>query len=364
MLTLIRNVRLYDPLPLGRRDILVCGERIAAVAPDLRVEAPDLEVLDAGGAVAVPGLLDQHVHIIGGGGENGLLSRIEPLPVAECVAAGITTVVGLLGTDSVTRGVPALVAYTKAMNEAGLTAFCLTGAYAFPSPTITGSVEKDIVYIQEVIGVKIAISDHRSSYITMDEILRLASQARVGGLVSNKAGITHFHVGREKKGLQDLIRIAETTDFPISHLKPTHVGNRKEDAFRFAALGGSIDFTAGRDPEETASQVAAALEAVPAERITVSSDANGSLPVWDENRKLVGIRKAEISALPETLRALVGKKKLPLERVLPLFTSNVAEGLKLFPRKGCLRRGADADLVLMDPSLKPQAVFARGKRLL
>lgn len=364
MLILIKNVDLFAPQHRGRQNILICGDKIAEIAPTITIKADLVKVIDAEGSIAIPGLIDQHVHITGGGGENGLLSRIEPLPVSDCIEAGITTIVGLLGTDSATRSVHSLVAYTKAMNESGITAYCLTGSYAYPSPTITGSVANDIIYIQEVIGVKLAISDHRSSYPSRKEILRLASQARTGGLISNKAGIVHFHVGKEKKGIADIIEIVKTTDFPINHLKPTHMSNQLADAYEFAALGGSIDFTSGRDPEEVAAKIEEILAIVSPERITISSDANGSLPIWDEKRTLIGIRKAEISTLLETLQILVLQKHFSLEQVLPFFTKNVAQGLKLYPQKGCIEIGSCADITITNSSLKPQAVFAKGKQLL
>jgi beta-aspartyl-dipeptidase (metallo-type) len=364
MLTLIRNVDLYTPQHLGRQSILLCGDKIAKIAPAITIETDLINVIDVEGAIAIPGLIDQHVHITGGGGENGLLSRIEPLPVSDCLEAGITTIVGLLGTDSATKSVHSLVAYTKAMNESGMTAYCLTGSYAYPSPTITGSVENDIIYIQEIIGVKLAISDHRSSYPTKEEILRLSSEARKGGLISNKAGITHFHVGKEKKGLMDILEIVKTTDFPISCFKPTHMGNQLANAYEFAALGGSVDFTTGRDPEAVARQIQEVLAIIPPEQITISSDANGSLPIWDDQRTLIGIRKAEISTLLGSLQALVKKEKLPLEKALVFFTRNVAKGLKLFPSKGCIKAGSDADIIIMNSALKPQMVFAKGELLL
>ncbi len=364
MLKLIRNVEVYAPQRKGKNDILICGDKIAAIEPSIECNSPLLEIVDADGLIAIPGLIDQHVHIIGGGGESGFISRIDPLPIGDCIEAGVTTVVGLLGTDSTTKDVHSLVAYAKALNAAGITAYCLTGSYAYPSPTITGSVRDDIVYISEVIGVKLAISDHRSSYPSRDEILRIASQARIGGLLSNKPGFVHLHLGKEKRGLKDIFDIVTNTDMPISQFKPTHVGNQLKDAFEFAALGGYIDFSTGHDFEATAALIKQALENVDPKLVTLSTDANGSLPVWNNRSELVGMFKGKISSLLQTIRLLVLKQKVPLEDALALVTENVARGLMIYPQKGILATGSCADLILLDSSIEVHTVFAKGRELL
>ena len=55
-----------------------------------------------------------------------------------------------------------LVSKAKALKEEGLSVYCLTGSYGYPSVTLTGDVKKDILFIDEVIGVKLALADHRA----------------------------------------------------------------------------------------------------------------------------------------------------------------------------------------------------------
>lgn len=64
-----------------------------------------------------------------------------------------------------------------------------------PPPTITGSVKKDIVFVDEIIGVKLALSDHRAPNISTEELIRLASDVRTAGMVSGKPGIIVAHMG-------------------------------------------------------------------------------------------------------------------------------------------------------------------------
>ena len=198
MFTLIKNAHIYAPEDLGIRDVLIGGKKIIKTGENIRFDwdPEELEIIDASGKIMVPGFIDQHVHIIGGGGEDGFASLIREIQMTDCVRCGVTTVVGLLGTDNNAKSVSTLIARTKALKEQGMTAYCLTGSYAYPSETLTGSVKKDIAFIEEVIGVKVAISDHRSSNISAEELARLATEARVAGLLAKKPGVVHMHTGR------------------------------------------------------------------------------------------------------------------------------------------------------------------------
>ena len=218
---LVKNVKLFDPQPMGKVDILVTNDRVAAVGNDLHPQIPGLTVIDGTGKTAVPGFIDQHVHVTGGGGEGGFNSRTPELMLSTVIKAGVTTLVGLLGTDSYTKSVENVLAKTKEFNADGITAYCLTGAYVYPPVTVTGSVSKDIVYIKEILGCKLAISDHRCSRPTKEELIRLASDIRMAALVSGKPGILHIHLGGCGRQLEDIIEIVEEAYLPIKHFRPT-----------------------------------------------------------------------------------------------------------------------------------------------
>ena len=359
MFVLVKNADLYTPDHLGRRDLLICNDKIIKVAPHIDFEWEDLQVIDAAGRQVIPGLIDQHVHITGGGGESSFKSRAPEVTLADLVESGVTTVVGLLGTDSRTRSVRNVVAKAKALNEEGVTAYCLTGAYEYPSPTLTGSVTDDIVYIKEVIGVKIAISDHRSSNINADELARLATQARLAGLESGKVGEVHMHMGNGKKGLSDVFKIVEETEIPIKHFRPTHIQKALEDGIKFANMGGYIDFTSG-SPVSAAAAIAKALPRVPVDRVTLSSDSNGSMPKWNEKNELIGIDVAKMTTLFECIRVLVRDHAVPFDQALALVTRNVAQALEIAPAKGCIAEGSDADLILLNDDMTFHTVMARG----
>lgn len=359
---LVKNVKLFDPQPMGKVDILVTNDRVAAVGNDLHPQIPGLTVIDGTGKTAVPGFIDQHVHVTGGGGEGGFNSRTPELMLSTVIKAGVTTLVGLLGTDSYTKSVENVLAKTKEFNADGITAYCLTGAYVYPPVTVTGSVSKDIVYIKEILGCKLAISDHRCSRPTKEELIRLASDIRMAALVSGKPGILHIHLGGCGRQLEDIIEIVEEAYLPIKHFRPTHLDCNPKTALRFMELGGWADFTA--EPSKT-DELYDVIQKAGIEHLTVSSDSNGSIPVWNEARdQVVAVKVGGMDPLYEIIRNLVVDFNVPMETAIQLITSNVAKALELYPEKGTVRPGSHADMVLLDENLHIDTVMAMGKLMM
>ena len=369
--TLIRNAEVYAPESLGRRDLLLGGGKVLWIGTD----APDLpaafgaQVLDLGGRRLLPGLIDGHVHVTGGGGEAGFASRVPAPTLSRYTRSGVTTVVGLLGTDDVARGTRELVAHVNALREEGLSAWGYAGGYHLPPATLTGSVRADLVFIDCLIGVgELAISDHRSSQPTLNELLRIASEAHVAGLMTGKAGIVHLHLGDGPRGLDLVRRALDQSELPPRVFNPTHVNRRKalfEEAIALARRGCSIDITAfpvdeGEDAWSAADALVRYLDSgAPRDRVTVSSDAGGCLPCFDAQGRVCSMDVGHSGALVDTLRELLARG-IALQDALPAFTSNVA-GLLRLPGKGRIAVGADADLVALDASGAVTDVFAGGR---
>ncbi len=368
-LLLIKKADVYSPAYLGQKDILLCGKQILAI--DCKIDAPNLpcRVIDAAGKYLIPGLIDQHVHVTGGGGEGGFHTRTPEIQLSELINGGITTVVGLLGTDGSTRTVENLYAKTMALNEEGITAFMMTGAYNYNGPTITGEPDRDIVFIEKVLGVKLALSDHRSSNITTRDLILLASKARIAGMLSGKPGIVTLHMGSGKRGLRPVFEAIETSDIPVGIFRPTHVGrcnDLREQAFDLLRIGGYADFTcdsqkAGEAGEHILEAIKRGLSTV---HITVSSDGQGSWSTYDEAGNLLQIGVSGVESMLSELRYMVQRMELPLETALPFFTTNVANALGLNNRKGVILEHADADLLLLNKNLELDTVIAKGTVLL
>jgi len=377
LLTLIKNGQVYTPHSIGRKDILLAGGKIEMIADQITIspDFPSCDVIDASNSLVVPGFIDSHVHIIGGGGEGGYKTRTPELMLTNVTTAGVTTVVGVLGTDGTTRTMENLLAKARGLEEEGITCYIHTGSYQVPVKTLTESIQSDIILIDKIIGVgEIAIADHRSSEPTIEELAKIASAARNGGILSGKAGILEIHVGDGKDKLSLLHQLVELTNIPIRQFHPTHI-NRNEELFKagidYALKGGFVDFTTSTIPqflEEGEVKCSKGLrvmleEGVQIENITFSSDGQASLPFFDTNGDYLGLQIGKISSLYQEVRDGVIDEGIPLEVALQVITSNPAQVLKL-PHKGILKPGNDADIVMLNQdSLEIETVIALGKKM-
>jgi len=373
MFLLLKNANIFAPRPLGLNDILICHDKIIAIAPDLVVSVPaNLQTIDLGGKTTVPGFIDGHAHLIGGGGEGGFATRTPEVAAGKLIEAGITSVCGLLGTDGATRHIASLYAKTKALRTEGLSAWFFTGGYRVPSPTLTGNIGDDVTFLDACIGLKTAISDHRSSQSTVDELARIASQSRIAGMTSGKAGSVVVHLGDGDGHLDPLWAVIDQTEIPIAQFIPTHV-NRKRALLNtvkdWAKRGGNIDFTTGIDAEpqdggavKTSKGIAECLaDGVPLDRISMSSDGNGSLPDFDAAGNMTGLSVAGFDTVPREFADLVETEKLDIKTALAPITVNPARMLGLDDHKGQIKTGFDADILVLDDALAPETVIARGK---
>jgi len=365
----------YAPADIGKNDILVTNGIIHRIAENICEKAAaelGAEVIDLGGKRLAPGFIDQHVHVMGAGGEAGYYSRTPEVNISDLVINGITTVIGMRGTDGTSRHLESLYAKVKALDAEGISAYMATGSYEIPAETCTGSVRRDIYLMDKVLGTgEMAVSDRRSSQPTRAEIERVAADSYVAGLISGKRGFVHFHMGDGKRGLDTLMEIIDETEIPARQFIVTHV-NRSAPLFEqskeFARRGGCVDLTSGISDEEgfpgaikPSKCVAECIkEGVPLANITMSSDANGSMALY-ENGVFVRLLVTKADSLPAEFRDMALRENIPLETALSFITSNAANAVGLYPKKGCVAEGSDADFVVLDEALNIDLVIAKGR---
>jgi beta-aspartyl-dipeptidase (metallo-type) len=369
MLTLLKNTNLYSPQKMGMKDILIANHRVVAIDDDLSdFENKHTSIIDAEGKIVTPGLIDQHIHVIGAGGKDGFASMTPEVQLSELIACGSTTVNSLLGTDGTARNIRTLYAKVKALDQEGISAYMFSGYYGMDTVTITDSIQGDMLFIDKVLGVKIAISDIRSSYPSATDLVRKLRDIMVGGMIGGKKGILHLHLGNLPSKMDVLFELVKDYHFPIKHISPTHVGRTKElfdQAIEFAKLGGMIDITTGASKytEPYKSVLYALDEGVSIDRMTFSTDGHAGLTKFDDNGNAIGVKKAPIDANLNQIQALVKQGGLPLEKAIQLNTTNPANNLGL-KHKGKLAVGYDADFCCFDDELNLLDVFAKGQQMM
>lgn len=367
MITIIKNANVYAPEHKGLQHLLIAENKIVYMGdtlPNINIEH---SVIDADGCILMPGFIDGHTHLTGGGGEAGFSTRVPPVPLSKFTRAGVTTAVGLLGTDDLTRNTESMLAQVYALREEGFSAYCYTGGYHLPPTTLTGSVRSDIVFIEPVIGVgELAISDHRSSQPTLNELLKIASEAHVARLMTGKAGMLHLHLGDGPRGLSLVREALETAEIPPRTYNPTHINRQKklfEEACDLAKKGCWVDVTAfetnGHGYEPADALLRYMQQALPQDKLTISSDGGGCLPDFDEKGSLIHMGFAESQSMTDVFYALLDNDE-DLARFLPFFTLNVAQ-LMNFHQKGRIQSGADADIIILNKQKRIEHVMAMGQ---
>jgi beta-aspartyl-dipeptidase (metallo-type) len=377
-LTLIRGGHVFAPDELGRTDLLLGYGKVLALGDDAAqrfVALGDIQIIEAADKLVVPGFIDQHLHFLGGGDFEGPLGRVPELHVSTITRGGVTTAVGIMGIDMDGKNLHALLIKAHELQRCGLTTYMYTGSFRIPPPYLTSSVRADMTLIDKILGVKVAISEDTYPNLSLEEFARVAGEVRLAAGISGKAAVIHAHIGRNATRLQPIFDLLKKVNLPITQIVPTHVNrhrpNTLEHAFEFARLGGTIDFSAnlskrsgsltGTSPDRA---VQAALAAgVPLSQITLSSDANVSMPVLDARDEPCGLHNAPPSILHREFVHVVRTNGLALAQALPLVTTNVARVLGIAEHKGSLTPGTDADVVLLNADLSVDTVIARGRRM-
>lgn len=375
MFTYIKNGVVYTPVYQGKKDILICIDKIVSIHENgsfLPEKIPNkIQVIDANNMIIVPGFIDQHMHFLGGGGKLGYASRAGMVKFDDIIKFGTTTAISSLGVDSYLKSLSNLLIRAKELEAKGLNTYILTGGFQLPLKSITNSIFDDLIYIEKVLGVgEIGIADEYCSQPTAEEIIRIAANTNAIASFSEKPGIILVHLGPGTRGFSLIFEVLEKSDLSIKQFIVTHINRSAkllEEAVKFAKLGGIVDITTGISPElgiRDSILPHDALEyilekSVSLDNITFSSDSGGFRSVYDNNLKINNYLLSS-ETLFKMISKCVKEKKIELSEVLRTITSNVARIWNL-KNKGEIKPYKDADLVLLDQEFNVKKVICRGK---
>ncbi len=354
----IKNAEVYGSGKFSQKDLLIT-DRIEKIGNGLDYEG--IQSIDAEGMKMVPGFIDLHNHVNGAGGEGGPTTRTTPVTADSMLRAGITTVVGLLGTDRYTRSLVDLLAHVRKLRN-DMDAYMYTGSYQVPGPSITEAVGKDIVLVPEIVGVKMALSDHRCSFPSRDILLKTVTDVRVSSMLAGKTGIIMTHMGSADTMFEPIYDVVDNTAFPIKHFVTTHIGRSEklmEAAREFARRGGNVDLTASSLEKTLKSLEFLKSIDMPVERLTLTTDGNGSLPHFSKDGVLESLKVAPCDVPLKVFVHLMKSAPQKAPSFLRTVTENPADRLGM--KKGKIDEGYDADLLLFADDLSLKYVISKGR---
>jgi len=362
----IENAHVFAPEDLGVMNVVCWNGQVVSVGGDVDVPS-DAEVVDADGCTLLPGLVDPHAHIMGASGPGGPTNRTPDQSISRLTRAGITTVVSPLGTDSVSRSIPALLMRAEAATLEGVSAYAYTGGWCNPVPTLTGDPQSDVTFLARVLGIKVAISEALAPPMSVDELAHLAHAAVVGGRFVNKCAVLHAHIGDRAEGLMPLWEAGKKTGLPLDRFVATHVNRNPgllDQAVDFAKAGGSVDVTGQIQVERGYAEATPAAEAlvkmvdlgVPFERLTLSTDSGGAYSLAGETGRF---RMAEPDTLWQAVQALK-QMGWTWTQIASVASFHAAELLGL-THKGRILVGVDADLLLLNVDGELDRVWSGGR---
>lgn len=373
-LTLLQNAEVFAPERLGVTDVLVAGRSVVALGQNLSVSGlPDVTTVDLTGRTLVPGLIDGHLHHIGGCGLAGYSSRAPELWAGELALAGITTSVATPGIETLTKNMDAVLAKAYALEQDGLSTYAFLGGFRKPFLTLTGSIRRDLYLIEKLIGIKVALGDAVASRFSDDELADLAAELEWSSRATDKACIMHAHLGGLPDPAAQLMHAIKHSTAAPERFQATHGNNTEETlaaSVELTKAGCVVDLNPLLDPVRGVARSIGTRHAVPQlldagvelSMLTMSTDGNANVPKLRQDGSR-GPYLKNLGTLWEGTVELVTEAGLTLEQALPLVTSNPARVLRLEASKGRIGVGLDADLLVLDGALQITDVYAKGAQV-
>jgi len=259
-----------------------------------------------------------------------------------------------------------------ALREEGFDCYFLTGSYTFPITTMRGSVAEDIIFNEYCLGTgEVAHCDHRGSLMRYEEFTRLAADTRNGARLAGLKGVLNIHLGNYPNPAEFFIKACEEDITFRPLIVPTHVTRKSvvfESCLKFLEYGGQIDITAGSDGNADRSSVGSVngLEIIykkygTLDRVSMTSDGNGSAPVWDELGNMIGMGKGSSKVLLSDLKKAAQRGVIPFEEILRTMTTTPAAIYGLKNSAGTIAENGTANFAVLDENLDLARTILNGK---
>lgn len=384
---LIRRVRLVRPgAGTTEGDVLVRGGRIIAAGEVPRPEAAAATtVVDGGGLLLTPGLIDVHTH--------GLLRSLYENPpdgpeglrgaTAALARFGVTTVLPTIVPVPRTGWLERLAAIAAALPtvaDAHLPGLHLEGPFMAVGGAACPTLPGDLGLLEELL----AACAHRVSVMSVSPdapgILPVIRRLRERGVV---VFLTHTRAGVEATEAALDAGAVHATHFYDVFYPPAEADPGVRPAGAVEAIladpRASVDFIAdGVHVHPTAIRAAVAAKTWRGVVLITDSNIGAGLPEgtydtpWGYPVTVSAARAARHATqgflagsaltMDRGMANLLAWLRLPPDQVWAMGTLNPARLLGL-ERKGRLDPGADADLVLWDDDLRPARTWLGGRQV-
>jgi dihydropyrimidinase len=386
-----------------RADVGIRGETIAAVGLDL--DASGAEVIDAGGLLVIPGGVDTHCHIEQLEPDGSSYEDSFAHASAACFAGGTTSVITFAAQFKGQRLGPVVAEYHRRA-ERGMVDYSFHQIINDPFDEVITHDVPDVV-ASGIRSLKVFLTYDDVRLDDRQYLRVLAAARRAGALVTVhaenydaiawlteallKSGLTapKYHAWArptviEREATHRAIALAELVDQPIQIF---HVSGPEPAAEIAQARARGLKVWGETCPQYLVLQAAdmdrpgfegAKFICSPAPRGTVESEGlwdairAGTIEVVSSDHSGHSFAKEGIgkrrngtdvpftripngvpglaARLPIVFSEGVSKGRIDVQTFVRLTATNPAKLFGLYPRKGTIAPGADADLVLWDPS--------------
>lgn len=396
---LIQNAEIISDGKREIKDILISNEKIVEIGT-IKPTKND-RVYNAKGLYAIPGGIDPHTHFQMDLSEN--LSTIDDFPngTKAAICGGTTTIIDFA---EVSKGEALINGINIWNNKANNNSYC-DYSYHMTIVEVNEKTEKEIIQVIEngVTSFKIYMA-YKDIMQLEDEniykVLNIAKKLNVrvsfhcengdlvksiteNLLINGKNEAKYHPISRpnlvEKEAISRVVDIAKLVSVPIYIV---HLSTKEGlEVVRAAKLAGVdiiaetciqyllLDTTYYNDrnlgpqyilspPLRSLEDVNAMWEGIANNDIQIVATDHCSFNLRDKNMWKENFSKVPngLPGVEERIKLLytygVVNKKISLEKMVEIISTNPAKVFGLYPKKGTISVGSDADIVLINPNIK------------